>query len=75
VLSYATIGSMQLFTQPFILTNGGPLNATLSIVQLLYRKGFVELSFGYGSAIATVLLVLLILLSLLNRRLGNLIAH
>lgn len=75
VLSIATIGSMQLFTQPFILTNGGPLNATLSIVQLLYRKGFVELSFGYGSAIATVLLVLLILLSLLNRRLGNLIAH
>jgi len=75
VLSIATIGSMQLFTQPFIMTNGGPLNATLSIVQLLYRKGFVELSFGYGSAIATVLLVLLILLSLLNRRLGNLIAH
>lgn len=75
VLSIATIGSMQLFTQPFILTNGGPLNATLSIVQLLYRKGFVELSFGYGSAIATVLLVLLIMLSLLNRRLGNLIAH
>ncbi|HEV2072968.1 MAG TPA: sugar ABC transporter permease [Thermomicrobiales bacterium] len=75
VLSIATIGSMQLFTQPFIMTNGGPLNATLSIVMLLYRKGFVELAFGYGSAIATVLLVLLILLSLLNRRLGNLIAH
>jgi ABC-type sugar transport system permease subunit len=75
VLSIATIGSMQLFTQPFIMTNGGPLNATLSIVQLLYRKGFVELSFGYGSAIATVLLLLLIVLSLLNRRIGNLIAH
>lgn len=75
VLSIATIGSMQLFTQPFILTNGGPLNATLSIVQLLYRKGFVELQFGYGSAIATVLLILLVLLSLLNRRIGNLIAH
>jgi ABC-type sugar transport system permease subunit len=75
VLSISTIGSMQLFTQPFILTQGGPLNATLSIVQLLYRKAFVELQFGYGSAIATVLLVLLIALSLLNRRIGNLIAH
>lgn len=75
VLSIATIGSMQLFTQPFILTQGGPLNATLSIVQLLYRKAFVELQFGYGSAIATVLLILLIALSLLNRRIGNLIAH
>jgi ABC-type sugar transport system permease subunit len=75
VLSIATIGSMQLFTQPFILTQGGPLNATLSIVQLLYRKAFVELQFGYGSAIATVLLILLIVLSLLNRRIGDLIAH
>lgn len=75
VLSIATISSMQLFTQPFIMTNGGPLNATLSIVQLLYRKAFVELQFGYGSAIATVLLVVLIVLSLANRRLGNLIAH
>ncbi len=75
VLSIATIGSMQLFTQPYIMTNGGPLNATLSIVQLLYREAFVELRFGYGSAIATVLLAVLIVLSLANRRLGNLIAH
>jgi len=75
VLSISTINSMQLFTQPFIMTDGGPLNATLSVVQLLYRKAFVELEFGYGSAIATVLLVILVALSLLNRRLSNLIAH
>jgi ABC-type sugar transport system permease subunit len=68
VVSISLIGSMQLFTQPFIMTNGGPLNATLSVVQLLYRKSFVELQFGYGSAIATVLLVILVVLSLANKK-------
>lgn len=75
VVSIATIGSMQLFTQPFIMTDGGPLDATLSVVQLLYRKAFMELKFGYGSAIATVLFVLLALLSLLNKRVSDWIAR
>jgi ABC-type sugar transport system permease subunit len=66
---------MQLFTQPFIMTNGGPLNATLSIVQLLYRHAFVQLEFGYGSAIATVLLVLLVGLALINKRVHDLVVQ
>jgi ABC-type sugar transport system permease subunit len=68
VVSISLINSMQLFTQPFIMTNGGPLNSTLSIVQLLYRKAFVELQFGYGSAIATFLLLILVVLSLANKK-------
>jgi ABC-type sugar transport system permease subunit len=73
VLTISIISSMQLFTQPFIMTNGGPLDATLSIVQLLYRHAFVQLEFGYGSAIATFLLVLLVGLSFVNKRLHDLI--
>jgi len=73
VLTISIITSMQLFTQPFIMTNGGPLNATLSIVQLLYRHAFVQLEFGYGSAIATVLLVLLVALALINKRVHDLV--
>jgi ABC-type sugar transport system permease subunit len=68
VVTISTITSMQLFTQSFIMTDGGPLNATLSIVQLLYRHAFVNLEFGYGSAIATFLLVVLVVLSLINKR-------
>jgi ABC-type sugar transport system permease subunit len=68
VVTISTIASMQLFTQSFIMTDGGPLNATLSIVQLLYRHAFVNLEFGYGSAIATFLLVVLVVLSLINKR-------
>lgn len=63
VASIATINSMQLFTQSYIITQGGPLDATLSIVQLLYRHAFVQLEFGYGSAMGTVLLLLLVALS------------
>lgn len=68
VVTISTITSMQLFTQSFIMTDGGPLNATLSVVQLLYRHAFVLLEFGYGSAIATFLLVVLVALSLINKR-------
>jgi len=75
VVTIATIRSMQLFEQPFIMTNGGPLNATLSIVQLLYRHAFVNLEFGYGSAIATFLLVVLVAVALVNRRVHDLIVQ
>ncbi|MCA1645450.1 MAG: sugar ABC transporter permease [Chloroflexi bacterium] len=73
VLTISLITSMQLFTQPFIMTNGGPLNATISVVQLLYRHAFVQLEFGYGSAIATFLLVLLVALALINKRVHDLV--
>ncbi|MBV9581635.1 MAG: sugar ABC transporter permease [Chloroflexi bacterium] len=68
VFTITIIRSMQVFEQAFIITNGGPLNATLSVVMLLYRHAFVNLEFGYGSAIAAFLLVVLVALALLNRR-------
>jgi ABC-type sugar transport system permease subunit len=75
VLTITIIRSMQVFEQPFIMTNGGPLNATLSVVQLLYRHAFVNLEFGYGSAIATFLLVLLVALALINKRVHDLVVQ
>jgi len=75
VLTISLITSMQLFIQPFIMTNGGPLNATISVVQLLYRHAFVQLEFGYGSAIATFLLVLLVGLALINKRVHDLVVR
>jgi ABC-type sugar transport system permease subunit len=75
VASIATIDAMQLFTQPYVMTNGGPLNATLPLVQLLYRHAFEQLEFGYGSAIGTILLVILVVLSLANKKLSDLVAR
>jgi ABC-type sugar transport system permease subunit len=73
VITISIIRSMQLFEQPYIMTNGGPLNATLSIVQLLYRHAFVNLEFGYGSAIATFLLLLLVAIAMVNKRVHDLV--
>ncbi len=59
------INSVQVFTAAFIATNGGPLNATLFYVLYLYRQSFVYLRLGYGSALAAVLFIIVLVLTLL----------
>lgn len=62
VLFAAVIGminSMQLFDQPYIMTQGGPGSATTTTVIIIYRTAFQNLQFGYGSAISVVLLIVL----------------
>src|SRR5207302_4706111 len=58
------INSFQVFTQAFVLTNAGPNNATLTMVLLVYRKAFQNFHFGYASAIAWVLFVIILCFSL-----------
>lgn len=58
------IGGLQTFTQPYIMTHGGPANSTLTYVLHLYRQAFQFNKMGYANALALVLLVLTIVLSL-----------
>ncbi len=51
------INSMQLFDQPYIMTTGGPGSATTTMTIVMYRAAFSNLQFGFGSAIAIVLLL------------------
>lgn len=67
----STIGTLQLFDEPYVLTNGGPNNATLTIVMYLYQNGFQFFDFGYASAIAYVLVVIIAVLGYLQIRLGD----
>jgi lactose/L-arabinose transport system permease protein len=61
------IGTMQLFTEPFLITNrGGPGQATETLGLLLYRQGFVSLNFGYASAIAYTMAGLAVAISLVQ---------
>lgn len=60
VLTTTAIGYMQLFAEPYVMTGGGPMNATLSVVLHMYKEGFRWWNMGYASAVA-VLLFLLIL--------------
>ncbi|MCA1954939.1 MAG: sugar ABC transporter permease [Anaerolinea sp.] len=59
------IGAMQTFTQVYIMTGGGPNNASLMIVPYLFDNAFRFYHMGYASAIAWVLFVLILLLTLL----------
>ncbi|HZQ99341.1 MAG TPA: sugar ABC transporter permease [Chloroflexota bacterium] len=59
------ISSFQVFTQAFIMTNGGPSNATLFYVLYLYRVAFQYSQMGYASAMAWVLFLIVLVLSLL----------
>jgi len=55
------IGSFQYFTQAYIMTNGGPVNATLMYVMYLYKNGFEYIQMGYASAMAWVLFLVILL--------------
>jgi len=59
------IGSFQVFTAAFIMTGGGPNNATLMYVLNLYNQGFMKYHFGYASALAWVLLFIILIFTLL----------
>ena len=59
------IHAMQIFTQAFIMTNGGPANASLFYMLYLYRQAFQYFNMGYASALAWVLFVCILLLTLL----------
>ena len=65
----ATITGLQLFDLPYVMTNGGPIFHTESIVQYLYAQGFVNFSLGYASAISWVLFLLIMAVSLVQLRL------
>ncbi|MFG2908909.1 carbohydrate ABC transporter permease [Kitasatospora sp. NPDC048286] len=65
----STIGTLQLFDEPYVLTGGGPDNATLTVSMYLYQNGFRFFDFGYASAIAYALTLLVSVLGAVQMRL------
>ena len=57
------IASFQTFTQAYIMTNGGPANATLFYALYLYRNGFQYVKMGYASALAWILFIIILALT------------
>jgi len=64
--------SFQTFTQAYVLTNGGPSNATLFYMLYLYNQAFRNFRMGYASALAMVLFVIMITLTILQFRMSRL---
>jgi multiple sugar transport system permease protein len=61
------IGNVQLFAEPYVMTQGGPAHATLSVVLLMYLEGFRWWNMGYAAAIAVVLFVAMLGMTLAAR--------
>ena len=66
VFVIAAIASLQAFDQIFVMTGGGPFFRTETLVYLVYRKGFSDFEFGYASAVAWVLVVMVFLVSIVQ---------
>jgi putative chitobiose transport system permease protein len=64
----SSISAMKVFEEVYVMTQGGPLDATKTLVFLIYESAFVEFEMGYASAIGVVLFTLTLVLSLLNLR-------
>ncbi|MFF1647705.1 carbohydrate ABC transporter permease [Streptomyces sp. NPDC058240] len=62
----STIGTLQLFDENYVLTRGGPDDATLTPVVYLYKVGFQQLDFGYAAAIAWVVVAIIAAVSALQ---------
>jgi multiple sugar transport system permease protein len=67
-LIMGVIGSFQVFTQALIMTDGGPHNSTLFYVLYLYRAAFQDLRMGYASALAWLLFVIILAVTLVQFR-------
>ena len=65
------ISSFNVFEQVNVLTNGGPLNTTTTIVHQIYLRGFTQFKMGYASAMSVVLLIMVCIITLINFKFGN----
>jgi multiple sugar transport system permease protein len=71
VVTTGVIRTFQIFTQAYILTQGGPANASLFYALYLYRQAFTFFKMGYASAMAWVLFVIIMTLTLIQLKLGQ----
>lgn len=71
ILITGTINAFNVFEQVNVMTGGGPMNATTTIVHQIYIRAFTEYRMGYGAAEAVFLLVIILIFTLLNFRYGN----
>lgn len=65
------IGSMQIFTQAYIMTAGGPVDSTLFYVYYLFNNAFAYFRMGYACSLSWVLFVIILVITLLQLRMAR----
>ncbi|HET7596378.1 MAG TPA: sugar ABC transporter permease [Burkholderiales bacterium] len=66
-----TAGYFQLFAEPYVMTQGGPLRSTVSVLYFMYEEGFKWWNFGAASAVALLLFALVFAVTWMLIRLGR----
>ncbi len=66
VTTISAISAMKVFAEIYVMTKGGPLNYSKTIVYYIYERAFENLDLGFASAMAVVLLVIVMIFSLIN---------
>jgi len=65
------IGAMQIFTQAYVMTQGGPLDSTLVYVYYLFNNAFSYFKMGYACSLAWILFLIILVLTLIQLRLAR----
>lgn len=65
----SVLGSIQQFIMVWIMTKGGPVNASETLATYMYRFGFVRFQLGYGSAVAIYMFIFCLIFSIIYQRL------
>lgn len=65
VVLITTIQAFKLFTQPYVMTGGGPNGSTSTLALMIYQQGSVNRSVGYSSAISVIFFIIILVVSLL----------
>lgn len=68
VIMITMIQAMKLFTQPYVMTQGGPKNSTKTLVYYIYTQGFQKGNFGYACSIAAVFFVIVVCMSMAMKK-------
>src|SRR5437763_9429948 len=65
------IGAFQVFDQVYVMTGGGPANATTTLVHQIYNAAFKAFDMGYAAAMSFVLFAIILVASLISQRYGR----
>jgi len=68
IVIMSCISDLQVFSQVFVMTEGGPLNSTLTVTYHMYLNAFRFMRMGYASAMSFLLFLLILAISILNNR-------
>ena len=66
VTTISAISAMKVFAEIYVMTKGGPLNSSKTIVYYIYERAFENLDLGFASAMSVILLIIVMIFSLIN---------